>query len=348
MPLSGGVFLFLATNLIRRIRIPTLYWVLAISLWVGTFILVVAPGNFVRLKSYSGFYAVLINGIKLLLGTRLFLLDVIALTLLLFSGKKRFNTFIRNNYIIFLTLTVAICFGMIANTLPQSFNGISLYCALILFRVPSVFAPFKNKSVKICAVVSMLGFILLSLHQIRIINGCIAVEKVHKEFVQNYIASSDGVVERPTIVLAKDVKPFVKPWFDSEYAWWLWHTLNQYYTHGKKQIRVLDKTDYNAYRGNEISSLKRISNGVYQGSSYLWFESSYTPDEGDTVIVDFMEKPISLFSNVRSKVFGIPVSSTRTILVNSTTIIGMNEGLHGIEIGSDKVVNIRIIRSHIN
>ena len=350
LPLSGGVFILLTTNLIQRRKISTSRWILALSLWIGTLILVVAPGNFIRLNSSPRGVATFINGLKLLLGTRLFWLVIIALIALLTSCKKRFYDFIRNNSILFLTLTIAICFGMTANTLPQSFNGISFYCALILFRLTSVIAPFKNKSIKFCAAASILGFILLSIHQIRIINGCMAVEKTHKEFIQNYIASPDGIVEMPTIILAKDVKPFVKIWFDSsEVKWWLWYTLNAYYMHGEKQLSVLDKTDYKAYRQHETSSLKKVSDGVYLGASYLWFEPSHTPKEGDSIIV-FNERPISLFTKVRYKVFGnkMPISSSITIRVDSTTIIGMDEGLHGIKIGADKVVELRINNNMYN
>ncbi|MDE5734067.1 MAG: hypothetical protein K2H83_02875, partial [Duncaniella sp.] len=79
LPLSGGVFLALSISLFRHERIAPAIWVLAVSLWIGTSILVFAPGNFVRLGTRPGLLYSMVNGVKLLAGTRLFWLMIASL-----------------------------------------------------------------------------------------------------------------------------------------------------------------------------------------------------------------------------------------------------------------------------
>lgn len=345
LPVSGGVFFVLAYNLLKRRRISTVWWVLACSLWIGTIILVFAPGNFVRLSSRTNIFLTLLHGIKLLIGTRLFWLMLLGLLALRISGKERLKNFVQANAIVFFTLAIALCFGMVANTLPQSFNGISFYSAIILFRLSSVFPPFKGKSVGVVITLLLIGFILVLIHQIRIVDGCVKVSRIHHEFVQTYIASPDGVMGEPEIQLPADVRPFVSKWYDSSVPWWLWFTLNQYYFKGTKPLFLLDDIDLQVYREGDKTSLKKIVDGVYQGSSYLWFEPSVSPVEGDSVSIEFYPLPTSRIVSLCTKIFGLKnriQASEQIIVVDSTTAIGATGSLRGIKVGNREIKNITI------
>lgn len=239
LPLSGGVFLSLISARFRRERVSGACLILALTLWAGTCILIFAPGNFVRLRESSGLILTALNGLRLLAGTKLFWIMLAGLVAFRLYDKTVYKAFVNDNAMVLMTLVIALCFGMIANTLPQSFNGIAFYSCILIFSMAGYIPAAGNKKALNIASAGLLC--LLVWHQARIVEGCIQVRDINKQFVHNYIASTDGVVEIPEIHLPGDVAPFVNNWFTSEVRWWLMFTIEQYYTKGEKPIILLDK-----------------------------------------------------------------------------------------------------------
>lgn len=355
LPLSGGVFLALSLSLVRHERIAPAIWVLAVSLWIGTCILVFAPGNFVRLGTRPGLLSSLVNGVKLLAGTRLFWLMIASLIVLRLFSKRGFGRFVADNMVVFLVLCVALCFGMVANTLPQSFNGISFYSAIILFSMASCLPEQDSgRSVVALSVTAcLLGLIFW--HQSRIVEGCRIIKDINHEFVQSYIDSPDGVMAVPEVSLPGDVLPFVHNWFGSSVRWWLMYTLEEHYTKGEKRITLLEKKDSRAYNEGSLSSMDNDviagCRGVCNGENYLWFEIAEAPLAGDSIEIELA--PMASENNLRTKLASILIGKTgagysnRVLIdVNDESLVcSRSKSLVGVCVGPRDIKNVKIIRS---
>lgn len=125
----------------------------------------------------------------------------------------------------------------------------------------------------------------------------ISIEKIHHQFIIDYIASSDGVVEVPEVNIPNDVQPFVKSWFQSNVYGWIKHTINCVYGNNKKPVVWLDKNDYEGYNQKNISRLKTIYSckdtvPYYIGEKHIWFEKG-TISVGDTIEILYDSAPTS-------------------------------------------------------
>lgn len=344
VPLSGGLFFLILCNL-RKTK--TSIWVLAIFLWIGTAILVFAPGNFVRLGSGSGLTSSIINGVKLLIGTRLFWIMLIGLLSLCVFSKSKFKEFLRHNRFELLILSIALIFGLIANTLPQSFTGISFFSAIILFKL-TCYLPDTSKKFALSCAISSICILLVCVHQYRIICVTHKTQNINHAFVEEYISSPNGIMAIPDIEIPTDVKPFVKGWFNITTTGWQMLTLNKHYFKGEKEITLLDKDDYLAYKDPilYLSTHKPIDNfnDIYQGENIIWFNGNNIPVEGDTIYIKVEpfkhSAPAQLFRKLTNA--NIPDNDTQEIVVSQLNIIKTNSNLTGIKFGSRKIQDIEI------
>ncbi len=243
VPLSGGVFLYALKN---QKRIKTAGWVLSFSLWFGTVILVMSPGNFIRYASAPTLIHSMIHGVRFLVGTYLFWIVIIGFAALRFQSASRFRSFINENELDIYVFIIAVLFGLVANTLPQSFNGVSFFSLILIcrqlryFRLMSIGRAYIN-------VLAVFGLALICVHQYRIITVQREVKQINHEFIQDYLKSPDGVMVIPDIQMTPDVKPFVYDWFTSPVRDWIMFTINEHYQKGRKPITLLNTSDYEVY-----------------------------------------------------------------------------------------------------
>lgn len=341
LPLSGGLFILMLFNL-RKVKGIT--WLMAVTLWIGTAVLVFAPGNFVRLEGRPGVLSSIINGVRLLTGTYLFWIMLAGFIILRFSSRARFISFIAANRLEILILGIALAFGMVANTLPQSFNGISFFSAIILFRM-SATVPNLQKSNSLATAFVTIILVAISVHQSRIIAVSRELRDINHRFVENYLSSPDGVMAVPATGIPADVRPFAYNWFTSPTLWWLVITLEKYYTHDHKPLRILQHTDYSAYTHSPEQLKTDIDlpeiNGIYHGEEYLWFGNADAPACGDTISLDITPRPITgpakwLRFNTHSQ------PATVNMIADSTNIIKGQVGLTGIKVGKLQIKQINI------
>jgi len=347
LPLSGGIFLWAVMNF-KKNGLP--FWVLTLALWVGTAVLVFAPGNFVRLASRPGLLMTIVNGIKLLAGTWLFWFMLTGLVAIRVSDKEKFRKFIYSNTLELYIVAVAVAFGMVANTLPQSFNGVSFYSAIVLFRMTAQLPEPSGYSLK-GIVLTALAALALFTHQTRLIFADREQMQINHQFVEDYIASPDGVMSVPRMTVAADCRPFIKNklWFSSKVRWWLMLTLEKHYGKGKKRLILLEDQDYEAYSSSEVfmSERKPVDCAVeaYPGKHYLWFRQENAPRYGDTVRIEYAPAPVTgirkLYHSIvkRSR----PAVIESKVAVDSTAVVRGKSGLVGVWIGEKEIKNVGII-----
>lgn len=358
LPLSCGLFFILLYDYNKHMQVSRIYWLLAISFWVGTAILVLAPGNFVRLSAQPNILVTLIKGAKYLGGTYVFWVMLACLFLLRLYDKDRFVEFLFHNRLVGISLCVALCFGMVANTLPQSFNGILFYSLVLLFRM-SYYIPLllKRENRRIVMLLTYICIIAASVHQIRIIDSCRKVQEINHNFVLSYLRSNDGVVAIPEIILSEDVKPFVHNWFTSSVSSWLMLTLEQYYTNGAKPLIPIPAEDYVALNSPDrfIQKYKNLSvtiSGVFRGKEYLWFSSEARLESGDSIDIRYARIIHADRRGLRSRIISLlfpqnndsPVE-IRSVKISPATTIGDGKGLIGVNVGDKKIEKITIYRN---
>jgi len=350
LPLSGGIFLWAVTNF-KKTGLP--FRVLALALWAGTAMLVFAPGNFVRLASRPGMLITIANGIILLAGTWLFWLMVAGLVSIRISGKEKFKGFISANTLELYMTAVAIAFGMVANTLPQSFNGVSFFSAIVLFRMTAQLPEPNGYSPKTTALTALLALALFT-HQTRLILAGREQMRVDHQFVEDFLASPDGVVPVPRITVAADCRPFLSSWLwfstSDIVKRWRMLTLEKHYGKGTKHLFLLESPDYEAYSSTEdfMSGRKPAAGGAeaYTGSEYLWFRPGNAPQHGDTVRIEYATAPASVFSRFYHSIVRRPrpaVIEEKVAVDSSTSIRGIG-GLTGVRTGARDIRKVEILR----
>jgi len=325
--------------------------VLTIALWVGTAVLIFAPGNFVRLAYRPGMLMTIENGINLLAGTWTFWLMLAGLAIIRVSGKEKFRNFILSNTLELYMLVVAIAFGMVANTLPQSFNGVSFYSAIILFRMTAQLPKPLGYSRKGIMLTVLLALALFT-HQTRLIFAGREQMQINHQFVEDYLTSPDGVVSVPKEIVEADCRPFMNSWlwFSCSFVKeWRMLTLEKHYGKGKKHLILLDTIDYEAYSSPEefVSKSKSLTCGVevYYGSEYLWFRQENAPRYNDTIRIRYAPAPATGIRKLYRCIVSRPRPAVieKKVIVDSTTLVKGKGGLNGVRTGAKEIKNVEIL-----
>lgn len=295
LPLCAAVFVSLILDR-KKLQLTPLQTVMIVCLWAGAAILTLAPGNFCRVKNGSVLVRFL-SGIEFLAGTVPFWLLVVSMIFMRLRGRGIVKSFVQQNRFWWLCFGWSLALGMVANTLPQSFNGVSFFCLVLVFRSIPTFIQFKQGGVLRCASVdyalAICFLILFSVHQTSVLACVKQVEDRHRELIREYLASSDGILQRPDIQISLPNSLFVDSWTKSNVIWWFLHTIDCGYTNGQKPIIMLDSLDYMAVKAPDsffVESNKVSGNScLYMGNKYLW--SPEKPESSDSLIFNFY--PIS-------------------------------------------------------
>ena len=244
----------------------------------------------------------------------------------------------QQNILGLLILAVALAFGLVANTLPQSFNGISFYSAILLFRLLATVSDTAGKRIPAMAITVVLA-IPMFVHQTRIISTSKYISQVNHKFVENYMASSDGVMLVPEVYIPADVKPFTNNWFTNQVRWWLMFTLCKHYG------------DYSAYSNREefILTNKPLDccQNIYQGDGYVWFDKE-APQAGDTVFIKYepskTEDRLKFLRGIKNRITGFKIKDEQQRTVDESNIITGRNGLVGIPVENRPIENVYLIK----
>ncbi len=349
IPLSGGVFFWAIKNF-KKNGLP--FWTLTFALWIGTIVLILAPGNFVRLASRPGILMTIANGVTLLAGTWIFWLMLAGIIVIRISGREKFRKFLASNTLELYMVAISVAFGMVANNLPQSFNGISFFSAIVLFRMTAQLPEPSGYSLKEIILTALLA-VLLFTHQTRLILACREQMQIDHQFVEDYIASPDGVMAIPRVTIAPDCRPFLISWlwFSSPVRDWRMLTLEKHYGKGKKHLALLEDQDYEAYSSPEkfMSGRESVPCDVeaYHGNKYLWFKQDDAPRHGDTVRVEYARPPATGLLRLYHSLIRRPRPAVieRKVVVDSMTLVNGISGLVGVQTGMYEIKNVEILRA---
>lgn len=282
LPLSGAIFIYILLNY-RRMPIPAI--AMSISLFIGTAILVFAPGNFMRAASRPSLTLTLMNAVNLFFVTKLFWLAILAMAILRLKGIASFRSFWLDNKLYISCWIISCLFGCVANTLPQSFSGIAFFSAILVFRAirhltRGEFTGYRS------LLAAFIILLLMSCHQAIIVTEAKKLQLFHREFIQRLITTpANEPVEDCDIAVSYVAKPYVYKWTDSSVLKWTIFTLRAFYIgnitykeSNKAPLKLLKPKDYSAYMSDTafFSDTNKLpgDNHLYMGENYLWIRDT--------------------------------------------------------------------------
>lgn len=284
LPLCGATFFYLVFNFKTLRKEGKLGWMLALSLplWIGGLVLIGAPGNYNRVGISGSMIMTIFKALKFIVKTIPFWATIIGLGIFAAMRREQFKVFIKDNLFLVYCSAVAVALGFVANSSIQSFYGVAFFPGLLLFRMLGEFDFFKRPVANLISLILAAGLIV---HQYRIYRVVDELHNVHTQFVGEYLASTDGVMEVKTYSCPADCKPFVNSWFDGEHHDWDMFTLNRYYCNNEKEITLLSSKDYAVFRDSaDMQSLKAIPGSAlaFESDKYLICDSANV-HVGDTI-----------------------------------------------------------------
>lgn len=321
IPLSGASFVLALLN-IKKINRNLL--IVLLFLWIGTAILVFAPGNFSRLSVAPPLKSRIFHAITLFIGTKM--LWLLIMTAVVAEVNKR-GTLVRmakDNPLLCLCFVFSCALGTVANTLPQSFNGVSLFSGILMFRLFSYISIDFESDGKMLNTISLLLLVVFGAHQLVIVQARRQIQKVHHDFVKQYVESPTGVVLKPDVKIHSLAKPFVKTWFSSPVFDWTAKTLSVEYGSEKKSMIMMERNDFSVFRGEtKIDRLKSLPVGFYRGDNYCWVNASAFQSDSITVVYDNKVQISSdgLYKYLRAKLFQQPDTEVRQLQVTDDMLV---------------------------
>lgn len=240
IPLSGAMLIY---YLLHFKMVKTKKFVLTVSLWVGTVIMILSPGNISRfIKSNTGESNVvdtILNACKLFLELKvIWVLLAILLLYCIFDFKGTVQLLKRNLLLIYM-LGIGLLFGLIANTAYHSFTAVEFFAFLILIQIIDRFI----ENLKYQRVISIVLTTLFIVHQVMIVRAEMTQAAMQRNIIENVMENKDRVVVYDNSYLTPWVKPFVTTW--AQNGPYLLYSNPFKYKYGDIPI-VLSQIDYDA------------------------------------------------------------------------------------------------------
>lgn len=242
LPVSGMLVVYYCFN-IRKFR--GMQAVLVSAFWIGSLILLLAPGNYVR--AGSGSWATrFMNAFNLFCELRIVWLLLVAILVCSIKRIARVKDFFKENRYLFLLLGFSMGFVLLANTGVHTCTFVELVSLILLVRLWTVFVHSRDTArSRILWAAIVLLFIV---HQSMIIAAEWNESNRQKRLLAEYATSSDGVVHYAELEASPLVKPWVKTWaFYVGYG----NSLNsvgfsRYYTNSTQPFILVNDDDFDA------------------------------------------------------------------------------------------------------
>lgn len=327
VPLSGGMFIY---ALISRRKLPLSCWIPLICLWIGTAALVFAPGNHHRIGDGGGITGHILNGINLYFQIRLIWAAVIIVLIAYCFRKAKLMQHFKDYPAMWFSCIIAILFGLIANTYPQSFTGIEFFSvilglSLVCRLLPDATKPWHFTLQCIATILILAAF---AWHQYIIIKSSIQIKETYLAFIDEYTRSDDGIMT----LTQPDVAPAARPWVNlalRHNSEWALYSLSVAYAGNKRPIVILTDDETTLLTDpDKFFTPSRLIPGsakAYKGNK-IWVKGRSTKPLKATLKRSNRqptEKIINLLTNSAGKTFSTNIASKQTIIVGKSDTLTM-------------------------
>lgn len=136
--ISGALFLYYCFH-IKKLKGTVAY--LVIGFWIGTAIIVMAPGNFIRLEevnnasNVSMFISSLSNFVRLFVDTKLLITWLVLYSLLLIKDRSRFRYFYKENFFYIWSIILNASVVLISYSGERQLTCIELFSLILVVKL---------------------------------------------------------------------------------------------------------------------------------------------------------------------------------------------------------------------
>ncbi len=304
VPLSGAVFLFLITGR----KLTRKQTALAFALWAGTALLVLAPGNLVRIADASRPRTVM-EFLLSVAGCYAGLIFIWLLAAALLAGicVRRAATFrfIAENRFLFFILCIGLPFSIYAHSSPHSLTCEELVSLILLGRLVR---RSVRREIIIPVPLTALGALILAacIWRINICNSITVSD--YRASLERYSASPDGVFPMRVYECDGPVRPFITRYDNYITPGWQTarHMERKYGNVAGCLPVMLDETDYRLliedYSGSfPAESLVAGSAAACNGGHYFLAPASAADSSGESVYTAYFDSDDFLESKSAAK-----------------------------------------------
>lgn len=278
IPLSGITFFYCIANY-KKIGVSQK--LLFFSLWIGTFILFIAPGNFCRVSGMGVSFITNIGiGILMFLSIKIFWLLLLLVIVMVIFGKYSIRQLIKAEGWDLGLWALTVVFGLIAHSGSWSYNGIEFISAILIFKLINLWSK-KVKLQSNCQLGLTVGlFFIMAVHQVTIIKAHSCIYQSQLRMIDDYRNSMDGIVKWSEPLLSPVVVPFVDRWDRS--ASTIWWTLKLEYGRDKDvPFIALNERDWEVLKNPETFFIPENKvpgdSPFYEGDQYYWALADEVP-----------------------------------------------------------------------
>lgn len=278
IPLSGVTFFYCIAN---YKKIDVNQKLLFLSLWIGTLILFIAPGNFCRVSGMGVSFITNVSiGLLMFLSIKIFWLLLLLVIAMMVFGKYSAGQLIKAAGWDLELLILSIVFGVIAHSGSWSYGGIEFVSAILIFKLINLWAEKVKLQSKyqLCLTIGL--FCVIAVHQVVIIKAHHRIYQSQLRMIDDYRNSCDGIVKWTDPSLPPAVAPFVDIWESS--ASTIWWTLTLEYGKDKDvSLFALNERDWQALRSPETFFVPENKmpgdSPFYEGDEYYWALADEVP-----------------------------------------------------------------------
>lgn len=289
-------------------------WLL-LGLILGTSIVVLAPGNFVRLDEVNssgdfGLWKNITNVILAVLHTKIFILMLIFSALLFYKDYEKFKCFLFKNNIYYVIVLTNFCITFFVYTGERQLTSLELFSLILVLKLLFLFYrkcfDFKILNLIICVILCL---IYVPIYKYRLMY-CNSIRNLH-----------EAQIERNVIVCPEYIKTFRKlnsNFLSRNYTYtldfcekWMYKVFSCYITEGKDLNRL------KAILMNNIDDIisnyeTRSVDGVYYDKESQYYVVKGNINE-DTKTVKQKYLPSTIWGILKNYISGKDVAGSRTL-----------------------------------
>ncbi len=343
VPLSAVIFIYYCINYKEFSGKVAL---LIIPLWIGTALLVFAPGNFVRLhnEAFSGSGA--LNYLKQNpLAIKLLPILIVLVLMLWLKRVIRIREFAKENYLWIGLLVLSLMFVLVLGLRPgRTYIAVELYSFILIIKLIKA-VDIKDKGLKrLTKPVTVVVTLLFIVHQSFICSASIKEKSIQDKFINQYIESADGVAVYDYTDYGCLLNPYVRRFLleigDNPDIKYFKETLELRHTRRAKRLVTVTSTDYD-FISNYDKYLKEDRNVKYSGPFYAIEGCDYAWALADSVAdkdaFEFNYAPVA-FSDEGS----LLVKLKRLMIPDSYPLKQMITEINNVDFNSRKFLAIKI------
>lgn len=335
VPLSGAMLIYL---IIRWKKVDRYTLVTVIALWLGTLLLLAAPGNFVkvtnlRVTSFEGIRNVAMDWFNLmLLWVPLFWVEVTVCVVAFMVDRKRSLLLMKEYDILWITFISTLLFSIVGHTTVRSLMNVEFFGAVAAFTLlPVIIQRFRISS-KTGMWSSALVLLLLICHQTLLLVSVRKMSYLQNQEIADYKESADGVVVAPVMSVPALVTPWIFDWHTDATAKGIFFTLTNDYGSRNKPMTPYRDRDFKAVkRPNEFFiDVNRVEGDspFYFGDEYLWARLSETVGEKYETILSPVKTSECPYHYLKLRALLMPGSFIDREVINVTdTVVTLTDTL---------------------